>query len=106
MRKEASLQRRSVFEMASVMALSAVGGVPERARRLSLSAMVAARKSGSLLSGVLLEHYRTTLTDIHRTGYMRYSSRQLKPYLRAAFQVFSPKEDTLTERFVRRKPDA
>src|SRR5436853_87247 len=59
--KEARLQNRTVFEISSVMALSAISDIPQRARWVSASARVAVGKTGSLVSGVLLDHYRTTL---------------------------------------------
>lgn len=94
-------QNRSVFDVSSLLAVSAVGELPRRARLLSRSATLAARKSGGAMSEALLEHYRTTLTRIRETGYVAYGTRQLSPYVRAALKGFSPEQETHTESFVR-----
>ncbi|MBM3820161.1 MAG: hypothetical protein FJW14_14250 [Acidimicrobiia bacterium] len=80
----AARQNRSVFELSSMMALSA------------------ASRTGQLVGSALLEHYRETLDEIQQTGYAAYASRQLQPYLRAAAAQFSPKRRTLTERVLSR----
>lgn len=100
LRDEAAAENRSVFELSSLLALSAVGNLPERARVLSKSAAVAVGRSGAVLSDALLEHYRSTLGEIHATGYLAYGRRQLAPYVRAALAVFGPRQDTLTARLV------
>jgi hypothetical protein len=95
-RTEARAQDRSVFELSSLLAISAAGNVPERLRMLSKASTVAVGKSGAVLSEALLDHYRVTLRQIHETGYLAYGTRQLGPYVRAAVKIFSPRERTLT----------
>jgi hypothetical protein len=101
-RAAAAEQNRSVFDVSSLLAVSAVGELPRRARLLSRSATLAARKSGGAMSEALLEHYRTTLAKIRETGFLAYGTRQLSPYLKAALRGFSSEQQTLTERFVRK----
>ena len=84
------------------MAISAIAGLPRKARWLSASARLAVGKTGSLMSDALLDHYRTTLRQIHRDGYFPYAARQFRPYLYAAASQFSPQHSSLTERLVRR----
>jgi hypothetical protein len=103
MKNEARSQNRTLFEMSSVMALSAIADIPQKARWLSASARLAIGKTGSVVAGVLLDHYRTTLAGIRETGYVRYTIRQFRPYLYGAVSQFSPKRRTLTERLLRRK---
>jgi hypothetical protein len=81
---EAAAQDRTIWELSSVMALSAVRTVAVR--------------TGS----TLLTHYRETLAEIHRTGYLRYLARELSPYLRAAVKQFSPRRTSLTQRLLKR----
>jgi hypothetical protein len=100
---EATRQQRSVFETSSMMAVSAVKTLPENARWLSASALVSASKTGQIVAGALLDHYRATLDDIRETGFATYAARQLGPYVRAAVGHFSPERVTLTERFLERK---
>jgi len=101
-RNVARSQHRSAFEVSSVMALSAIGSIPQKARWLSSSARVAAGKAGSVLAGVLLDHYRTTLTEIRKRGYIKYAVQQYRPYLFGAASLFSPQKRVLTERLIER----
>ena len=102
MKEEAQKQNRSVFQVSSLMAMSAINNVPEKARWLSASARVAARQAGATVAAVLLEDYRTTLKQIRETGYVRYAARQFRPYLSAAVSQFSPRRTSLTERLLTR----
>ncbi|MET0164902.1 MAG: hypothetical protein ABW318_07870 [Vicinamibacterales bacterium] len=102
---EAARQQRSVFETSSMLAVSAVKGLPDNARWLSASALVGASKTGQIVAGALLDHYRATLDDIRQTGFATYAARQLGPYVRAAVGHFSPERITLTERFLERSLD-
>ena len=103
LRAEAAAQERSVFQLSSLMAVSALGSLPESARWLSRSAATAAKSTGQMFAGPLLDHYRDTLGEIHREGFIPYWSRQFGPYLRAAAAQFSPGRRSLTERLLDRR---
>src|SRR5437773_2216147 len=64
--QEARKQHRSVFQVSSLMAMSAITNVPQKARWLSASARAAARKTGATVAGLLLEDYRATLRQIRK----------------------------------------
>jgi hypothetical protein len=98
--QEAGRQNRTVFEVSSLMATSAMKSVPEKARWLSASARSAARKTGTALAAILLEDYRASLKRIRETGYVRYAVHQFRPYLSAAVSQFSPERQSLTERLI------
>jgi len=98
--EEASRQKRTVFQVSSLMAVSAMKRVPETARWLSASARSAVRKTGTAVGGTLLEDYRTSLSQIGKTGYVRYAVEQFRPYLFAAISQFSPQRQSLTERLI------
>jgi len=98
--QEAGRQNRSVFQISSLMAISAMKSVPEKARWLSASARSAARKTGTAVAAILLEDYRTSLKQIRETGYVRYAVDQFRPYLSAAASQFSPRRQSLTERLI------
>jgi len=100
---EARLQNRTVFEMSSVMALSTIVAIPRKARWLSASARLAVGKTSSVVAGVLLDHYRSTLKQIRETGYVRHAVHQFRPYLYGAAMQFSPKRRTLTEQLLQKK---
>src|SRR6185503_16120465 len=98
--QEAGRQKRTVFEVSSLMAISAMKSVPEKARWLSASARSAARKTGTAVGAILLEDYRTSLKQIRDRGYARYAVEQFRPYLSAAISQFSPHRQSLTERLL------
>jgi hypothetical protein len=103
MKDEARRHNRTVFELSSVMAMSAVTNLPQRVRWISASTRVAMGRTSTVLAGVLLDHYRSTLREIRQAGYLRYAVRQFRPYLYAAASQFSPRRQSLTERVLRRK---
>jgi hypothetical protein len=102
LRAEAAAQERSVFAVSSLLAVSAVSELPERARVLSKSAALALGRGGAVLSEALLEHYRESLREMRRVGFIGYGSRQLAPYAHAALAAFSPQRETLTGRWLDR----
>lgn len=100
--EESERQKRSVFQVSSLMAISAMKSVPEKARWLSASARAAATKTGTAVAAILLEDYRSSLKEIRETGYVRYAVEQFRPYLSAAVSQFSPRRQSLTERMISR----
>ena len=102
LKTEAARQDASIFETSSVMAVSAARAIPEGVRWLSASTRAGATRAGQVLGGALLDHYRQTLDDIQDVGYLAYTNRVFRPYLRAAVHQFSPKRCTITERVLDR----
>jgi hypothetical protein len=98
---ESARQHRSIFEMSSILALSAAGRFPDGLRWLSSSSRVAASRTTRLFAVALLDHYRQTLGDIRRVGFGSYALRQFRPYVRAAVGQFSPARRTLTQQLIR-----
>ena len=103
LQQEAAHQERSVIELSSVMALTAIRKLPERARWLSNAALASARRTGEVVARGLLDHYRNTLAEIRETGYLRYWLREFQPYLMGTVRQFSPDRESLTERLLRRR---
>jgi hypothetical protein len=100
LRAAAERERRSVFQVSSLLALAALGGLPERARVLSRSAAVVLKHGGATLATALLDHYRESLGELRASGFVDYGARQLAPYTRAAAAAFSPQRRTLTDRLL------
>ena len=98
----AAAQGRPVFQVSTLMALSAVSRVPENLLWLSRCAKGAARRTGQFFAGVLLDHYSATMLEIRSTGFMAYWIREFRPYLKAAASQFSPRRVTSTERMLGR----
>jgi hypothetical protein len=95
---ESARQHRSVFETSSMMAVSAARALPDGMRWFSASARVGATRTSHIFAVALLDHYRQTLGEIQQVGYLAYTGRQFRPYVRAAVDQFSPKRTTLTQR--------
>jgi hypothetical protein len=102
LRTTAEREHRSLFEVSSLLAVAAVGELPERARVLSKSAAVVLRHGGAAVSNALLEHYRESLRQLREVGYIRYGVEKLAPYTRAALDAFHPARETLTDRLLDR----
>jgi hypothetical protein len=96
LKAESARQERSVLETSSVMALGAARALPDGVRWLSASARVGAARTGQILAGAVLDHYRQTLAELQQVGYVAYARRQLGPYFSAAAAQFSPERPTLT----------
>src|SRR6266853_5296254 len=102
LKDEAARQGRSIFETSSLMAISAVRTLPDRALWLSSSTRVGAARTGRLFSAAILEDYTHTLTQLRDVGYGTYARRQLSPYLRASMDQFSRSQRSMTERVIER----
>lgn len=102
LRATAEREQRSVFEVSSLLAVAAVGELPERARVLSKSAAVVLRHGGAAVSNALLGHYRQSLNAMREVGFLRYGVLKLGPYTRAASGAFHPTRATTTERWLDR----
>jgi hypothetical protein len=102
LKQESTRQGRSIFETSSVMAIAAVRALPNRARWLSASTRVGARRAGRLLAADVLDGYSQTLNELREVGYLTYAKRQLSPYLRACVEQFSQQRPTLTQRLLAR----
>jgi hypothetical protein len=99
----AAAQGRPIFQVSTLMALSAVSRVPENIWWLSRCATGAARRTGQILAEGLLDHYQTALRDIRTAGFVNYWMREFRPYLKAAAAQFSPDKVSLTERMLKRE---
>jgi hypothetical protein len=102
LKQESTRQGRSVFETSSLIAIAAVRALPTKARWLSASTRVGARRAGKLLAAEVLDGYSQTLNELRKVGYLTYAKRQLSPYLRACVDQFSRQRRTLTQRIVGR----
>ncbi|HEX3744895.1 MAG TPA: hypothetical protein VHW09_13225 [Bryobacteraceae bacterium] len=100
MQRTAKEQKRSVFTVSSLMAVSALGHVPGNVLWLSRAAHSAARRTGKVLGEAILDHYAQSLAEISRTGFGAYFTQEFRPYLRAAALQFAPRHQTLTEKLL------
>jgi len=99
---EAAAQDRPVFELSSMMAVSAVARVPVTLLKLARASNRGVWRSGQTLGGSVLVHYSQVLADIHERGYAAYWAEGFQPYLRAAAGQFSLDHRSLTETILNR----
>jgi hypothetical protein len=100
LKREAVRQGCSIFQLSSLMALSAVKGFPSRALWLSQCLTLAATRTGKVFGLAIFEDYTSSFKEIKRAGYMRYWVRELTPYLQAAANDFSPRHLSSTEQMI------
>jgi len=101
--EEAARQQRTAFQVSSVMAMSAIADLPQKARWISASTKSVATTTGELAAGILLDHYRSTLHQIQKDGYIPFAVRLFRPYLYAAASQFSREHESLTGRLLKGK---
>ena len=101
LRISAQTQNRTVFAVSSLMAISTLSHVPANLMWLSKATRSAARRTGGVVGGAILDHYSTALEEISRTGFPGYWNREFRPYLRAAAEQFAPEHGSLTEQLFR-----
>ncbi|HLK68000.1 MAG TPA: hypothetical protein VKU19_31420 [Bryobacteraceae bacterium] len=99
--ESARVQKRSVFLVSSLMAISAVAHVPAKALWLSRAAKSAAKRTGKVMGVVVLDHYRESLKEIAETGFIAYWAREFRPYLRGAAEQFARDHESATERWLK-----
>lgn len=99
---EARVQNRSVFQISSLIAFSAISQIPENLRWLGRSARLAAGTTGHVFAMPILNHYEQTLREIHRAGFLHYWIEEFRPYIRGALEQFSPEHGSLTQRLLQR----
>jgi hypothetical protein len=102
LKAEAAAQGRSVFELSSMMAVSAVARFPVTLLRLARASNRVMWRSGETLGASVLTHYSQVLADIHERGYAAYWAQEFQPYLRAAAEQFSPQHRSLTARWLKK----
>jgi hypothetical protein len=102
LRTSAKAQGRTIFGMSSLLAISTVAHVPANLLWLSRAARSAVRRTGRVLGDAVLDHYTAALSEIAKTGFLAYWSREFRPYLRGAAEQFAPAHESLTERLLKR----
>jgi hypothetical protein len=88
-----------VWVLAALADVCGVGRqvIPEIADAIAVAVVrTGASRTGQMVMQGLLDHYQQTLADIRRTGYAKYVSQTLRPYVAAAVRQFSPQQRTLT----------
>jgi hypothetical protein len=100
LKKEAKHQDRSVLELSSLLAITAIRTLPENARWLSRAVKVGGVRTGEIVAHTLLDHYRDTLIEVQSVGYVQYWLREFEPYFKGAVRQFSMQRKSTTERLL------
>lgn len=103
LRESAAQQGRSVFAVSSMVAVSTVARLPERAVWLSRAARSAARRTGRVLGETVLDHYVAALHEMSKDGVGEYWRREFRPYLRGAAEQFAAAKISSTEKLLRKR---
>lgn len=103
LKQTAADQKRTVLEVSSLMALSAVRAVPANVLWLSRCARTVTVRTGQLLAEPLFDHYGATLGQIRDTGYLAYWKNEFRPYLRAAADQFARAHESSIERLLKKR---
>ncbi len=103
LKQAAASQHRTVLELSSVMALSAIRALPANLLWLSRCARTATFRTGQFFAQGLFDHYSATLGQIRDAGFLSYWKSEFRPYLRAAAAQFSPARQSSTERLLRKR---
>ncbi len=99
----AAEQKRSVFAVCSLLAVSSLAQLPCNLLWLSRAARIAGKRTGEVVGDGLLTHYKEALGEISRTGFLEYWKREFRPYLRAAAEQFARSRQSSTERLLRKR---
>jgi hypothetical protein len=99
---EAAAQNRPMFELSSVIAVSALARTPVTLLKLARASNRAVWQSGQTLGASVLTHYSQVLADIHERGYAAFWAQEFQPYLRAAAVQFSPRHRSSTARWLKK----
>jgi hypothetical protein len=102
LKSEAASQGRSVLELSSALALSALRQIPEESRWLSRVLRVGGRRAGEIVARGLLDHYTAVLAEIRQVGFGRVWWREFRPYVSAAARQFQPGRVSTTEWLLRK----
>lgn len=102
LRRSGAEQKRSVFALSSLLAVSTLAHLPARVVWLSRAARSAARRTGLVLGGTVLDHYSEVLKEVSRSGFVDYWRREFRPYLQGAARQFQPGHSSWTEDLLRK----
>jgi hypothetical protein len=92
----------SVFRVSSLLAINAIRRLPWNVLWLTRASRLAGRRTGEVLVETILDHYIDALTEIHRTGYLRFWIQEFSPYVRASARQFSRSHLSWTQKLLRR----
>ena len=97
MRSIARRENTSPLAISGAMTLGSL----DKVAKLGSGALSSVRAAGTLLDGVVLDHYRTVLANIDEHGLYPTVAASSQPYAEALWRNFSADRTTATESFLR-----
>ncbi len=95
---------RSIAQRENMSPLAISGAVTlgslDKVAKLGSGALTSVRVAGTLLDGIVLDHYRSVLSSIDEHGLYPTLAASGKPYAQALWQNFATDRETATERFL------
>ena len=95
MHQIATLEDQNVLEVSSAMTMYAMN----RIGKVGQGALSTISVAGNMFDQHILDHYRTSITELHQKGYYTFLAETSKPYISAMWQNFSSQKETITEDF-------
>ena len=95
-----SIARRENTSPLTISGALTLGSLDKFAK-LGSGALTSVRVAGTLLDGVVLDHYRTVLTRIDEDGLYPTLAASSQPYAEALWRNFSADRETVTESFLK-----
>ncbi|MDE0223678.1 MAG: hypothetical protein OXP28_00915 [Gammaproteobacteria bacterium] len=95
---------RSIAQRENMSPLAISGAVTlgslDKVARLGSGTLTSVRVAGSLLDGIVLDHYRSVLANIDEQGLYPTVAASGKPYAEALWQNFATDRETITEKLL------
>ena len=95
-----SIARRENMSPLAISGAMTLGSL-DKVAKLGSGALSGVRAAGTLLDGVVLDHYRTVLTNIREHGLYPTLAASSQPYAEALWRNFSADRATATESFLK-----
>ena len=89
----ASQENQNVLEVSSAMTMYAMN----RIGKVGQGALSTISVAGNMFDQHILDHYRTSITELHQKGYYTFLAETSKPYISAMWMNFSTEKETITE---------
>ncbi len=96
MRSIAQRENTSPLAISGALTLGSL----DKFAKIGSGALTSVRVAGTLLDGVVLDHYRTVLADIDEKGLYPTLAASSRPYAEALWHNFSADRQTVTESFL------
>ena len=89
----AAKEDQNILEVSSAMTMYAMN----RIGKVGQGALSTISVAGNMFDQHILDHYRSSVSEMHEKGYYTFLAETSKPYISAMWQNFSSQKETITE---------